>query len=113
MKIIKILAVISVMLMAIGSKASVKQIKCHTPRENHIFTIKNDRLVLEGRNLASTVAQRMRKTATGFTTYFSFQGKKHKLHIDNTNSFSELDDYIQMRSKQGHEMTYPLTCSWK
>ncbi|MBT5094565.1 MAG: hypothetical protein HOM21_10000, partial [Halobacteriovoraceae bacterium] len=56
---------------------------------------------------------RTRFEGQGYTKIVKFEGQKHMIHIENKGSFSEVDDYLLIRSKKGHEMTYPLSCNWK
>lgn len=45
------------------------------------------------------------------TKEFINNGIKIKYHINNTNKFSELDDYVTMENEQGQKMTYSLKCN--
>ena len=97
------------------SVSSFASIECHTPRMNKTFTIKSDRVTFfngqaqEGREIASAPT-RTRNTAKGFTKILNFKGRKHTIHINDKNSFSNVNDYIIVRNRRGHEMTYPLSC---
>jgi hypothetical protein len=46
----------------------------------------------------------------GFTKTLYIDGNKHRINIQNTNEFSDVNDYLSITSPKGHEMTYPLTC---
>lgn len=95
---------------------------CHTPSiqlalkidTNHIAFIENTTGVNpEGRNLASTTQiqqVRTRLTPSGFTKIVNHNNKRHTIHINDTQSFSQLSDYIVIRNMEGHEITYPLNC---
>ena len=111
-KILKamVLGLISTPLMA-------AQISCETPRGSKQFTIKKSGSVSmkspfesKGREIASSAAVRTRFQGKGFTKILFVDGEKYILHIDNKNEFSSLDDYLVIRGKSGHEMTYPLDC---
>jgi hypothetical protein len=93
-------------------------LKCHTPRMAKAMKITNSKVTFyherdygNSRELASLTAARTRKTQTGFTKILNFEGQKHTIYIKNTKAPSELDDYITIRSRNGHEVIYPLTCS--
>jgi hypothetical protein len=91
-------------------------ITCFTPRESKKIIIKKDSIAMSqqifgaARNLASEAKVRTRLHGTGFTKVMYIGGDKHTIHIENKNKFSELDDYMLVRSQKGHEMTYPLEC---
>lgn len=99
------------------STASFASIECHTPRMNKTFKIEdsrvtffNDQEINGGREVASVAGIRTKRTAKGFTKILSFEGKKHTIHIDNSSKFSDVDDYMIVKNKRGHEMTYPISC---
>jgi hypothetical protein len=41
---------------------------------------------------------------------FNLDGLKYKYHIENTKSFTNVDDYITIENSKGHKITYPLEC---
>ncbi len=111
-------ALVFTFLMAI-SFASNASILCHTPRMNKIFEIKDNRITFYNefdakakRELASVNAL-AQKDGNGFTNTVDFENQKHVIHISNLNEFSDFNDYIIIKAKTGHEVTYPLTCSRK
>ena len=123
----KYLIVLSLLLPTLLSASIGKgQIRCTTPRmgkelkisDTHITyiedSIKNNEQV-NGRKLASLELAfsnvRTRNTHKGFTKILSFEGHKHTIHIENKNSFNDVNDYLTIRSPQGHEIIYPLNCS--
>jgi hypothetical protein len=62
------------------------------------------------RSVASTTSVRTKFTGTGFDKVIFNNGNKHVVHIEDRNNFSEVDDYLLVKSKEGHEMIYPLIC---
>lgn len=107
---------IALVLGLLFSASTLASIECHTPRMNKTFKIEDNRVTFfndesleSGRGVAS-VGARTRNTANGFTKLLNFQGRKHTIHIDDRNSFSDVNDYIIVRNNKGHEMTYPLSC---
>lgn len=124
MKIIRFL-IINFFLLALvfsGSKAqaSFKKINCHTPRHKNNFTIHKSKIVFHGpeewnnfqyinsdRSLSSV---RTKRKGKGFIKVVNFEGKSFSIHIADLKNFNEVEDYLTIRSKRGHEITYPLTC---
>ncbi|MBL6988266.1 MAG: hypothetical protein ISR65_00725 [Bacteriovoracaceae bacterium] len=100
-----------------------KTLKCTTPRMQKTFTVnkstvtfyyEEDSIQAEqkaGRAIASAVPMRTKRTGSGFTKYFTYEGNRYTIHIDNINHLSEVDDYMTIRSSEGHEILYPITCS--
>lgn len=103
--------------------ASTRKIDCHSPRMEKTFTINNQKVTFhleknwkdQLRLPASLDGQMLstRYTANGLTKTVQFEGHKHIIHIHDKEKFSELEDYIVIRSKEGHEITYPLNCQYK
>ena len=100
-------------------------IKCHTPNHSKEFIIEKNSITFQiprslntkvkNRSLASSgiIISSIRKKlrGNGITRYLNFEGQKHTFHIENKDHFSEVDDYLSIRSQKGHEIIYPLTCS--
>lgn len=112
-KDMKTLILTLTLLTSLSSLGAVKDIICSTPRMNKVFMIKNSKIIMQGRDLASVEGVRTKDIGVGFTKYFNHEGMKHKLHIENKSSFSDFNDYISIRNNKGHEITYPLTCGLK
>lgn len=94
-------------------------ILCHTPRMNKIFEVSDKKITFFNefdnnakRELAS-VTPRSKSNSTGITKTVDFENQKHIIHIGDMNSFSDVNDYIIIKSRTGHEVTYPLTCEKK
>ena len=103
-------------LLAFNTEASVL---CHTPRMNKIFEVSDKKITFFNefdshakRELAS-VSSRTKSADTGVTKIVDFENQKHTIHISDMNNFSDVNDYIIIRSRTGHEVTYPLTCERK
>lgn len=101
-----------------GATFGKQVIECHTPRMTKTFQIANNNVTFyqndeseTRRNIASVNQIRTKRETTGFTKFLKFEGHKYTIHIQDLEKFSEVDDYILVRSKAGHEMTYPLTCN--
>lgn len=103
-------------LLTFSTSASVL---CHTPRMNKIFEVSDKKVTFFNefdskakRELAS-VASRSKSIDMGVTKVVEFENQKHTIHIANMNSFSDVNDYIIIKSRTGHEVTYPLSCEKK
>ncbi|EQC45691.1 hypothetical protein [Bacteriovorax sp. Seq25_V] len=90
--------------------APVMKVECKTARENFIVKIKDNNLTIDGRYPAQTMAQRTRDLGKGVEKIFYLSGEKHTIHIGDKNKFSELNDFIAIKSRKGHEVTFPLNC---
>lgn len=94
------------------------QIICTTPRESKVILIKETSValstperLLNQRSVASISSVRTKREGKGFTKIIYLNGIKHTIHIENQKHFSDVNDYMVMRSQEGHEITYPLTCN--
>lgn len=112
----KTLFITLIALMSITAEASIV---CRTPRSNKVFEIKDAKItfynefdVSANRELAS-VSSLSKANSKGLTKIVNFENQKHIIHIENTENFTDTDDYIIIKAKSGHEVTYPLTCENK
>ena len=103
-------------IISFNSNASIV---CRTPRSNKIFEIKDTKITFFNefdntakRELASLIS-RSKSTEKGMTKIVDFENQKHIIHITDTANFSDSEDYIVIKAKSGHEVTYPLTCVQK
>tara|TARA_R110000868_G_scaffold379542_2_gene645424 strand:+ start:14873 stop:15241 length:369 start_codon:yes stop_codon:yes gene_type:complete len=98
--------------------ASSAKLVCHTPRLDKAFvvgatqvTFLDESLPAPERQLASIDGIRTKISGNGFTKIVSFEGQRHTIHVANVASPSQVEDYLVIRSREGHELTYPLDCS--
>jgi hypothetical protein len=100
-------------------QAEVKKdvIFCHTPQFFKSFLITKNKVVFlkkdgdqSRREIASISSMRSRNTSSGFIKELNFEGDKYFINVSNAAKFSEVDDFMSVRSKKGHEMTYSLSC---
>lgn len=112
----KTLIYLSLMILSFNSMASIV---CHTPRMNKMFEINdnkvsfiNEDVPMKNREIASLVS-RNKTSATGMTKIVNFENQKHTIHIEDVNNFSDVNDYITIKNKSGHEIIYPLSCKNK
>ena len=103
-------------LLTFNTEASIL---CHTPRMNKIFEVSDKKVTFFNefdsrakRELAS-VSSRTKSKELGVTKIVDFENQKHTIHISDMNNFSDVNDYIIIKSRTGHEVTYPLTCERK
>lgn len=107
------------MIHAFNAHAAPRAIVCATAFGEKSFTIEEDRISFHkedeagvNRSISSIGAESVRthKKHLGFSKTLYIDGNKHRIHVQNTNAFSEVNDYLSITSPKGHEMTYPLNC---
>lgn len=109
---------ITFIILGLTTQAMAANIVCSSPRLKKALKISNSRIAfleesqLDGRQVASSAIKgvRTRNTAKGFDKIVHYEGHKHTIHIEDKNEFNELNDYIVIKSREGHEITYPLSC---
>lgn len=101
------------------SFAATGAIECQTAFGEKSFVIENDKISFNkedatgvSRSISSTTGDSVRTHTKhlGFTKTLYIDGNKHRINVQNTNEFSDVNDYLSITSPKGHEMTYPLTC---
>jgi hypothetical protein len=99
--------------------ASPGKIVCQTAFAEKTFIIENEHISFlkedeQGvqRSISSINGGSVRthKKHQGFTKTLYLNGHKHRISVQNTNEFSDVNDYLSITSPKGHEMTYPLNC---
>lgn len=107
------------MIHAFNAYAAPAAIVCSTAFGEKSFTIEEDRISFHkedeagvNRSISSIGSESVRthKKHLGFSKTLYIDGNKHRIHVQNTNAFSEVNDYLSITSPKGHEMTYPLNC---
>lgn len=108
------------MIHAMNSQAATStSISCSTAFGEKTFTIEDDRISFQkedesgvSRAISSISGDSVRthKKHLGFSKTLYIDGNKHRINIQNTQEFSEVNDYLSITSPKGHEMTYPLNC---
>ena len=112
----KILTTFILLTLSFVSLAKEK-IVCFGPRNSHKVEISGKSISVSrpfsniNRNVASEISVRTRVMGNGFSKFFYLAGKKYTVHIDDQANFSDVDDYMIIRSSNGHEITYPLECN--
>lgn len=109
---------ITFIVLGLTTQAMAANIVCSSPRLKKALKISNSKVAfleesqLDGRQVASSAIKgvRTRNTAKGFDKIVQYEGHKHTIHIEDKNEFNELNDYIVIKSREGHEITYPLSC---
>ncbi len=111
-------ALFSGLILIQAQAMAAPQIICTTPRESKVVLIKDTSIALSTpeklinqRTVASVSSVRTKVEGKGFTKIIFMNGIKHTIHIENKNEFSDSNDYMVLRSGEGHEITYPLTCN--
>ena len=102
---------------ALAGWANVNEfIVCHTPTRDRVLKISTNgigvaKTASKGtRKIASVLNIRTFKTSHGFTKVFKYKNFDARVHIENTKDFNEVNDYFSVKSKKGHQMTFPITC---
>jgi len=108
-----------IMIHMMSAQAATPAISCSTAFGEKSFTIEDDRISFQkedeagvSRSISSINGDSVRthKKHLGFTKTLYIDGNKHRINVQNTNEFSEVNDYLSITSPKGHEMTYPLNC---
>jgi len=104
---------------AFSANAASHGIECQTAFGEKRFVIEDGRISFHkedeagvNRSISSVAADSVRTHTKhlGFTKTLYIDGNKHRINIQNSNAFSDVNDYLSITSPKGHEMTYPLTC---
>jgi hypothetical protein len=107
------------MIRMMNAHAATPSISCSTAFGEKTFTIEDDRISFQkedesgvSRSISSVQGDSVRthKKHLGFTKTLYIDGNKHRINIQNSQEFSEVNDYLSITSPKGHEMTYPLNC---
>jgi len=105
-------------LISFCTFASTDKMICHTPRLDKAFvvgatqvTFLDETLSGPERQLASIEGIRTKLVGHGFTKILDFEGQRHIIHVADSNKPSQVNDYLIIRSREGHELTYPLECA--
>lgn len=118
----KTLSLLSLCLFSLNVSAmldsSSGKITCETPRGTKVLVIDDQKVsisqplrISQNRAVASVQGVRTKLEGPGFTKVLFHNGAKHIIHIEDRKNFSVVDDYLIIRSNEGHEMTYPLECN--
>lgn len=108
-------ALIMTILLTV-SFASEASIYCHTPRLNKVFKIKDNKVTFfnefdkDSKREIASVAARTQNVSGSYSSIVDFENHKHSIHIQNVKEFSDVNDYIIIKARSGHEVIYPLTC---
>lgn len=103
-------------LLSFNTEASIV---CHTPRMNKVFEVSEHKVTFfnefdaKARRELASLSSRTKPEIKGLTKIVDFENHKHTIHINDVDNFSEVNDYIIIKSRVGHEVTYPLTCENK
>lgn len=107
------------MIHMMSAQAATPAIECSTAFGEKTFTIDNEHISFKkeddagvNRAISSISGDSIRTQVKhlGFSKTLYIDGNKHRINIQNTNEFSEVNDYLSITSPKGHEMTYPLNC---
>lgn len=99
-----------------------KEIRCQTHNKEKHFTFGDKFLTFQDnykkaafnskRIISSSVLLKSKPVGKGIIQTMTYEGQKHKVYIKDLSKFDEIHDFLSITSVQGHEMTYPLECSY-
>lgn len=107
------------LLLFIHTFSAHAAIECSTAFGEKSFTIEDSKISFQkedesgaSRAISSVneASVRTHKKHLGFEKTLYLEGNRHRIRIQDVNSFSDANDYLSITSPKGHEMTYPLTC---
>ncbi len=110
------MALSTLFIMILLSGSIYANIICTTPNKNIQFSLADNTITFiespadynnQDRGIASLSTK---NSVNGLTKILLYEGNKYTLHIENFNNFSDLKDYLIIKSSKGHEITYPLIC---
>lgn len=108
---------VMILVMLVSTSVTAKTIFCTAERIGTTFKINTNSVVFQdmdqvdsGRSIASINSVRTKNYQKGFTKILKHEGQKYLLHVENSSSFSTIDDYLTIRSNKGHEIIYPISC---
>jgi len=114
-----LLGLLGLLFFNLVMKAHASTIECITAfgekkfliEDSHISFNKEDEKGIY-RSISSIKSESVRthKKHLGFTKTLYVDGNRYKIHIQNIQNFSDLNDYLSITSPRGHEMTYPVNC---
>jgi hypothetical protein len=105
------------MMTSMANASSSVSLDCETANGLKQFSISNQNVTfksnISARAISSVKSVRTIEKSTGFTKTMYLNGDKVKIHIRNLKEMNQIDDYICFQGKNGHKMTYPISCSAK
>ena len=114
----KLLTLSLLLLFTTNLMANKKSLFCSSKRLMKSFNIKNHSVSFQslnqwnGRAIASVENVRTKRSGNSMTKILKFEGHKYYFHISDLNNFSDVEDYIAIKSRKGHQIMYPLSCEW-
>ncbi|MBI2522106.1 MAG: hypothetical protein HYV97_16935 [Bdellovibrio sp.] len=110
------------LMISISVMGAVPEITCETNHKSGQFLQFQDSHVVISINRPDTSARQIASASITFENLRTkwngksvekigyFENHKHTIHIDDVSNLSNVNDYISIRSQEGHEMIYPLSC---
>jgi hypothetical protein len=97
-------------------KQQGKTIQCETPYKEYKLNLDVNGVQLipanrtGDRQISSLKKVRTLSSPRGHSKIFYYQQNQFKMTIKQMDQFSPIDDHLQIRSPEGHVITYPLEC---
>ncbi|HAZ11851.1 MAG: hypothetical protein A2X86_07630 [Bdellovibrionales bacterium GWA2_49_15] len=110
------------LMIVVPALGAVPEITCQTNHKSDQFLQFQDSQVVISINRPDATTRQIASssiTFEGLRTKWNgksvekigyFENNKHTIHIDDVSNLSNVNDYISIRSQEGHEMIYPLSC---
>ena len=97
-----------------------KPIKCESPRLSKSMVIRNNSVTFINKNddtynraIASIAPARTQVIGKGFNQVLLHDNKKFHIHVSDVTNFNEVNDYIEIKTMEGHNIMYPISCTLK
>lgn len=89
--------------------------ECSTPRGEVEFKLEDQTITFfqekeVKRSVASETSAAVFKEGHALTQYFSYEGVKHLIHVQNVQKPNVHEDYLLLSNDKGEKMLYPLNC---
>lgn len=95
-------------------------IKCESERLSKSLVLRNGTVTFinkedddQNRAVASMSPARTQMVGKALNQMLRHDGKKFHIHVENVESFNDVNDYVEIKSMEGHNIIYPINCSLK
>ena len=94
-----------------------KVIKCESDRITKALVLRENSVTFIDKNndplraIASSIPARTKFVNSGLNQILSYEDKKYFIHVSNLENFNDVEDYVEMKTMEGHNIIYPIKCS--
>jgi len=114
----KTIMILFISMITSGVLASeFKMIKCESERMNKALVLRENSVTFIDKNhdplraIASSIPARTQFVNSGVNQILRYEDKKYFIHVSNLENFSDVDDFIEIKTMEGHNIIYPIKCS--